>query len=70
MEIVLAALVGALVTGLMVRANYRGHLQDLRDALAHERKRRQQEEDRAETLSDALFGRASTRMRSDTGMRN
>lgn len=70
MEVVLAAFVGALVAGLAMRANYRGHVQDLREALAHERKRRQQEEDRAETLSDALFGRTLTRTRSDTGMRN
>lgn len=61
MEVLLAAFGAALVTGLVMRANYRGHIRDLRDAVAYERKRRLQEEDRAETLSDALFGR--TRMK-------
>ncbi len=70
MEIVLAAFFGALVAGLAMRANYRGHIEDLRSAVAYERKRRLQEEDRAETLSDALFGRTKTRQRRDTGMQN
>lgn len=63
MEIVLAAFVASLVTWLAVRSNYRGHVEDLRSAVAYERKRRLQEEDRAETLSDALFGRTKTRQR-------
>jgi hypothetical protein len=63
MEILLAAFFGALVTGLAMRANYRGHIQDLRGAVAYERKMRKYEEDRAETLSDALFGRTKTRQR-------
>ena len=70
MEIVLAAFIASLVTWLFVRSNYRGHIQDLREAVAYERKRRMQEEDRAETLSDALFGRTLTRTRSDSDMRN
>jgi len=70
MEIVFAAFVGALITGLALRSNYRGHIQDLRAAVAYERKMRLSEEARAETLSDALFGRTKTRQRSDSGMRN
>ncbi len=70
MEIMLAAFVGALVAGLAMRANYRGHIQDLRAAVVHERKWREYEENRAETLSDALFGRTKTRQRRDSGMAN
>lgn len=70
MSILLAALVSAIVTGLLLRSNYRGHIEDLRSAVAYERKMRRYEEDRAEALSDALFGRTFTRTRSDTGMRN
>lgn len=70
MEVLLAAFVAALVTGLMMRSNYRGQIRDLRSAVAYERRQRMSEEMRAETLSDALFGRARTRQRSDTGMRN
>lgn len=68
MEIVLAAFIASLVTWLMVRSNYHGQLQDMRDVVAYERKRRLQEEDRAEVLSDALFGRTKTRH--STGIQN
>jgi hypothetical protein len=44
-----------------VRANYRGHIDDLQRALARERKMRESEEQRAETLSDALFGKTRPR---------
>jgi len=70
MEVLLAAFVGALVAGLMMRSNYRGQIQDLRGAVAFERKMRRHEEMRAETLSDALFGRVQTRTLGDENAMN
>jgi hypothetical protein len=69
MEILVAVAVGV-VFSLMVRATYRGHIDDLRGMLDHERKMRRLEEVRAETLSDALFGRTRTRQHSDEKLRN
>lgn len=55
---------------LFARSNYRGIIQDLREVIEHERKLRKYEEDRAEQLSDALFGRVQTRARSIAGTQN
>lgn len=61
-------LVGVLL--LLQGLHYRGHINDLRRMLDHERKLRRYEEDRAETLSDALFGHVRTRRPSDEKLRN
>jgi hypothetical protein len=66
---VVAFVVGVLVWA-WTRSSYRGHVNDLRESVAYERCMRRREEERAEVLSDALFGRTKTRQRSDTGMRN
>ena len=55
---------------LLQAAHYRGHINDLRDALDRERKMRRYEEARAETLSDALFGHVRTRRPGDEKLRN
>jgi hypothetical protein len=65
MEMFAVAVVSGLLVGLVVRANYRGHLDDLQRALARERRMRESEEQRAETLSDALFGKTRIRVNSD-----
>lgn len=70
MDVLLAAIVGSVVTGLVVSASLRGHIDDLRTALTRERRMRRDEEARAESLSDALFGRTRTRHRSNTDMQN
>jgi len=59
------AVVSGLLVGLFMRANYRGHIEDLQRELARERRMRESEEQRAETLSDALFGRTRPRSLSD-----
>jgi hypothetical protein len=70
MEVLFTALVTGLIVGLTMRANYRGHINDLREALDHERKMRRLEEARAETLSDALFGRTRSRQHGNKKLRN
>lgn len=70
MEVVLAALAASFITWLLVRSNYRGHIDDLRSALDYERRMRKSEEARAETLSDALFGRTETRTNVDENLKN
>jgi hypothetical protein len=70
MAILIAVLVSGVLVGLSMRANYRGHIEDLRSALAHERRMRKYEEERAENLSDALFGRYRTRARRDSTLKN
>jgi hypothetical protein len=70
MTTLIAVLAASFITWYVTHRNYRGHIQDLRDWLAFERKMRKYEEDRAETLSDALFGRTRTRQRNDTGAQN
>jgi hypothetical protein len=66
------AVIGAVVLlqGWVLHWHYRGYIDDLREMLDHERKRRHLEELRAETLSDALFGRARTRQPGDEKLRN
>ena len=65
-------LVGVLLflQGLICRWSHREQINHLRSALEHQREMRRLEEIRAETLSDALFGRTRTRQRSDTKLRN
>lgn len=70
MLITVVAVIFGLLGWLVTRDHYRGTIEDLRRALEHERKMRRYEEDRAESLSDALFDRAQTRTKRVTGLMN
>lgn len=70
MSLFIVAIIFGALGWLFARSNYRGIVQDLRETIAHERKMRRYEEERAESLSDALFGRVETRTRRISGMQN